>query len=226
VTGIHSHEAALSVGLMLDRLAYTVKRRLPGLFVFVERVARAVTVLRFGRRIASSLARARVDGAVGGKPAVVRALGPDDLPALERLLGAMPEAHLEFFHPHGFDAKSLRLVLGSRAFMTYGLFIEDAMIAYALLKVSPSGAAFVGRLVTPELAGQGMGKVLARYLYWQAALAGLRAHSTINKNNTASLQSHRANREFRIVSELANGYLLIEFSRTPGDETPPVLDCP
>ena len=211
---------------MLDRLAYTVKRRLPGLFVFVERAARAVTVLRFGRRIASSLARARVDGAVGGKPAVVRALGPDDLPALDRLLGAMPEAHLEFFHPHGFDAKSLRLVLGSRAFMTYGLFIEDALMAYALLKVSPTGVAFAGSLVSFDHTGRGIGKFLSKYMYWQAALADFTPHATISRNNLASLRAYRADRESRVVAELANDYLLIEFSRTPGDETPPVLDCP
>lgn len=134
----------------------------------------------------------------------------------------MPEEHLRYFRPHGFDDASLRRVLRSRAYLNYGLFLEERLIAYALLKISPTGSAFIGLMVHPDYAGVGLGRFIARYLYWQASLAGLRARSTISEHNPASLRSHQAVADFRIVSRLPNDYMLIEFP--PGTPEPPILD--
>ena len=45
----------------------------------------------------------------------------------------------------------------------------------------------------------------------QASLAGLRARSTSSRHNPASLKSHRAVAAYRVVAELPNDYLMIEF---------------
>ena len=47
----------------------------------------------------------------------------------------------------GFVGSALRTVLGSAAFLNYGLFVGDRLAAYALLKIAPTGSAFIGRLV-------------------------------------------------------------------------------
>jgi GNAT superfamily N-acetyltransferase len=205
----------------MERLAYLLKNRFPGLFRPVAKIARGVTVLRFARRREQALANARIGGSVGGRPAEIRPLETEDVALLTEFLAAMPEEHLRFFHPHGFGAREVERVLRSRAFMTYGLFVSGELVGYALLKLSPMGSAFLGRLVDPSHAGRGVGRFLARYLYWQAALARLRAHSTISRQNAASLRSHEA--VYRIVAELPNDYLLIEFP--PGDSSPPRLKC-
>ena len=57
----------------------------------------------------------------------------------------------------------------------------------------------------------------------QASLAGLRARSTISRQNPASLRSHEAVAKFEIVAELPNDYLLIEFP--PGSAKPPELNA-
>ncbi len=56
----------------------------------------------------------------------------------------------------------------------------------------------------------------------QASKAGLRARSTISRDNPASLRSHEAVAKFEIVADLPNDYLLIEFP--PGRPETPVLE--
>lgn len=184
-----------------------------------------VTSARFAKRISNTQAVSRVEGFVNGKPAVIESIGTHHLGILQNMLWSMEQSHLAFFQPHGFDPRSLGTVLGSRAYMTYGLFTDSQLVAYALLKISPTGAAFAGSLVRLEYTGKGIGKFLSRYLYWQAASAGFSVRATISKKNIASLRAYRAGRNSRIMTELANGWLLIQFPVMPEDATPPVLDC-
>ena len=153
----------------MEQLAYHVKQRFPGVFRWIEVAARGVTVLRFGRRIRRARADAVVQGTVRGEAAVMRPLGLDDLDALHGFLAEQPDEHLRYFRPHGFDRAALRAVLGSGAFLNYGLFVGDRLAEYALLKVAPTGSAFIGRLVGPDYTGLGLGRFLAVYLYWQAS---------------------------------------------------------
>lgn len=95
-------------------------------------------------------------------------------------------------------------------------------MAYALLKVAPTGSAFIGLLVDSSCTGSGLGRFISRYLYWQASLAGLRARSTISRHNPASRRSHQAVASFRVVAELPNDYQLIEFP--PGAPEAPKLE--
>ena len=88
-----------------------------------------------------------------------------------------------------------------------------------LLKLAPTGSAFIGLLVGPEHAGKGLGRFLSQYLYWQASLAGLHTRSTISRHNAASLRSHQAVADFAVIDELPNDYLLIVFPRV-GRERP------
>ena len=206
----------------MEKLAYLVKHRYPGLFVWIERCARVITVARCGARTRRALKKATLQGVVAGQSAVMRPLTLEDVDSLATFLETMPEGHLRFFHPHRFDRSVLRQVVGSRAFMTYGLFVEDKLVAYALLKISPTGSAFIGRLVQPGWAGCGIGRFIASFLYWQGSLAGLRVRSTVSADNQASLRSHQAVAEYRVIAQLPNDYMLIEFPQTTVER--PALD--
>ena len=164
---------------------------------------------------------ASIQGEVADQRAVMRPLDLDDLDALQGFIEAMPESHMAYFHPHGFGRADLTAVLRSRSFMTYGLFVEDTLAAYALLKLAPTGTAFRGRIVTPEYAGKGVGRFVSKYLSWQALLAGLRARATISRRNLASIKSIKAVTDFSVIAELPNDYLMIEFPRVGRDR--PVL---
>jgi hypothetical protein len=66
----------------MERLAYLLKNRFPGLFRPVEGLARSVTILRFSRRRERALANARIEGTVGGRPAAIRPLDVGDVARL------------------------------------------------------------------------------------------------------------------------------------------------
>lgn len=208
----------------MEKLAYLLKRRFPALFSLLESAARVVVVLRFGRRLSKAEQVATLDGTVDGRPATIRILGSEDVEVLHAFLAAQPPAHVQYFQPHRFDRQGLSKVLGSRAFLNYGLFVERQIVGYALLKISPTGSAFVGLLVHPDFAGLGLGKFIVAYLYWQASLANLRTRSTISRANPASLRSHQAAADFKVIAELPNDYIMIEFPSVL--KQPPELTLP
>ena len=205
----------------MERFAYLIKRWLPGLFRGIDGFARVVTGLRFKRRRARALAEARIAGTVNGMPAEIRPLDAGDATVLIDFFAAMSEEQLEFFRPHDFNARVVAGVLRSRAFMTYGLFVDGTLDAYGLLRLAPTGSAFIGLLVAPRLQGRGLGRFLVHYLHWQASLAGFRTRATISRHNVASVRAHKAVAEYRVVAALPNDYSMIEFPQ--GYVEPPTL---
>jgi GNAT superfamily N-acetyltransferase len=207
----------------MEKVAYRIKQRSPELFRWIEAAARGVTVLRYGRGIRRARRKAVVEGTVGDEAAVMRPLEHEDVELLHLFLCEQPEERLRYFRPHCFDRISLRRVLNSGAFLNYGLFVGGRLVAYALLKISPMGSAFIGLLVGPDHSGLGLGKFIVAYLYWQASKANLRARSTISRHNPASVRSHEAVSHYDVVAELPNDYLMIEFP--PGRPPTPVLEA-
>lgn len=211
--------------LSIDTVAYWIKYNVPVAFSLMQRAAGSYVALRFGGKINRALDRSFLCGTVGGKGALIRHLRDSDGQSLLSFISTIPKDYLKYFSPHGFGGKAVHRVLTSSMFMTYGIIVDGKIIAYALLKVSPSGAAYIGRLVSPQFAGKGLGSFLGRFLYWQAYLSGLRPRSTINRDNIASLKSHQRNKNYRIIGQLPNNYLLIEFPFQPEDAVEPVFRC-
>ncbi len=206
----------------MEYFAYLLKVYIPWSFAIISRIGRLVTEIRYRQEVAAVYGLANITGTINGKVADIRPLETSDIEAMFDFVAGLPVNHLKFFHPHDFDAQSLRMVFSSPAFLTYGLFVEGELKAYALLKLTPFGSAFIGRLVSPELNGLGIGRYLARYLYWQAHEVGVTPHSTISKSNLASLRSHESVGDFKVLKELPNDFLLIRFTTRP--EAPPKLE--
>lgn len=194
----------------MDTLAYAIKHRWPTFFQWVASAAERLTSIRFKRRVVKALGQGLITGSVSGHKALIRPLEPKDTSELEQFLNTLPEEHLSYFRPHRFDHERLESVLRSNAYMNYGLYVESGLAGYALLKLSPSGAAYIGLLTHPNQSGLGLGTFLVSYLYWQASVAGLKARSTISQHNPASLRSHQAVAEFTVIAVLPNDYMLIE----------------
>ena len=195
----------------MENLAYYLKYYLPSAFRFMEIVAHKLVRLTYKKQIDKALLFSHIEGHIDGRFAEVRQLTEGDTKNLHDLFSAMPEEHFKYFRPHSFDYEALKYVLSSAAILTYGIFVDNKLNAYCLLKVSPTGSAFIGLLVHPSLSGYGLGKFIVNYLYWQASLAQLRTRSTMSRDNIASLKSHQAVSEFKIVADLPNNHIMIEF---------------
>lgn len=195
----------------MERIAYFIKYKLKFLFPIVEVIAFVVVFLRYSKKRRKALSKALISGTFSDDDCTIRALTGIDARAVSVFLQQSSKYHIKYFKPHKFDEPSVRKVLTSTSFMTYGLFLEDRLIAYALLRLAPNGAAYVGRMVNSDFSGRGIGKYLARYLYWQASCAGFRPRSTISKHNLASIKSHESVASFKVIAELPNDYLMLEF---------------
>jgi GNAT superfamily N-acetyltransferase len=207
----------------LDRITYRVKLLLPGAYCVLAWGNALGTRLLYGRRIRVTLVGARVEGFVGGDPAVVRPLGPADVEALHDMIVAIPEDHLRFFHPHGLDRDALHRVLKSRTILAFGMFVRQRLVGYALLKLFANRTAYAGRLIHPEFAGAGLGRYLIHYLYHIGFRLGFRIRATISRENVACLRSHAAVRPLRILAGLPNNFQLVEYHQLPSDADLPVL---
>jgi len=206
-----------------DRIFYILKKKLPIFFEAASLIGRLATVLFFPKSISHAEQHARIEGSVLGRPGVIRCLSPRDLTQLREMIAEMDSRHLKYFLPHDLDAVSLARVISRRDIMTYGLFVDDRMCAYAILKLFPTKKAYIGRLVSARMTGLGIGKYLSQFLYYQASLLAFQPCSTIHQDNLASWKSHASVRPFTIASELLGGYRLIKFDLLPEDQKPPEL---
>lgn len=195
----------------LDHLLYVAKYHAPTLFSWLSAIARAVTVVRYGNIVKATEKLSGIRGSIQGENAEIRALRHSDVERLVSFLDMFEKYHLEYFRPHAFNGIAVKKVIQSRAYMSYGLFVKTQLIGYALLKISPTGSAYIGLIISPDFQGFGLGKVLVEYLYWQGSLAGLRVRSTISRTNLASLAAHRAVADFHVIAELPNQYIMIEY---------------
>lgn len=209
--------------MSIDRIAYIVRSKVPWLFNVVERLATEITVLRHSRRRRAALKVGCLSGTVQGCDATVRPIRLEEAGSLSLFFEILPEEYLTFFHPHSFSPRGLRKVLESEAFCCYGVFINDEIKAYGLIKLFPTRNAYIGRLVAPDRASQGIGKFLSRYLCWQSSIIQVTPSSTIHKDNLPSLASHKSVRKVVMADELPNGYVRVVYPQMESDSHAPEL---
>jgi hypothetical protein len=124
------------------------------------------------------------------------------------------------------DRTSLEQVLGSRCILTFGLFIDTELVAYAILKAVATKKAYSGRLVKPSMAGRSVGKLLIRYRYWIEYHLDVRLRTTMHQDNLASSRGHASIRPCSVLAQLPSGYQLLEYTVTKADADPPKLLLP
>jgi RimJ/RimL family protein N-acetyltransferase len=195
----------------LDHLLYVAKYHAPTLFSWLSVMASVLTVIRYSNIVKATEKLSGITGSIQGEFAEIRALRRSDGDVLVRFLERFEEPHLDYFRPHAFNRRKIEKVIQSSTYMTYGLFVKTKLIGYALLKISPTGSAYIGLIISSDFQGFGLGKLLVEYLYWQGSLTGLRVRSTISRANSASLAAHRAVADFRVIAELPNRYIMIEY---------------
>ncbi len=206
------------------KIVYSIKNKVPFLYSLIELCKKVYIYIFYSSQIKRMLITARIDGSIGGKSGFIRSVIKEDAEKLHEFFQNIPEDYLTYFHPHGFELKSLNQVIKSIDTLTYGLFMDESIIAYCLLKLFPGKKAYVGFLVSEDITGKGIGTFLIRYLYWQCYLLNFKPYSTVNENNITSLRAHQKARPYKIVDKLNNGYILISSSLGEENKKAPSLD--
>ncbi len=203
---------------MIVRLLLLVKHRVPLLWCLVDWFNGRFFCLLHRRRMASEVAQA-FDGACFEEFRFAP-LAVEDLDALEALLQRQGEGRLRYFQPHGFDRSSLGRMFRNPAFLMFGAFRDGELIGYFFLRCFWNRKCFVGRLIDEPHEGQGVGRVMNQIMYHIAWRSRFRCLTTISRSNAAIMRSHRNNPHARVVGDLANGFLLVEFVEQPDSRDP------
>jgi hypothetical protein len=140
-------------------------------------------------------------------------LNLSDADGLVDFIKSQKKSDLEYFHPHGFDLKSIRKQFRNRSFLMMGAFNGDKIIGYFFLRFFVNNKCFVGRLIDYNYRAKGIGLTMNTIMYEIAWRMGFRCFSTISRNNTAVMRSHSKNPTMVVLKELQNDYILVEFVR-------------
>jgi hypothetical protein len=165
--------------------------------------------LLFGRSFSQSLKWAINEFKLEGY--LFRLIESSDIQQLKSLIDRQETGRLTYFNPHKFDLQSLKRVNKNPSFFMMGVFRENQLVGYFFLRCFLNRKCFVGRLIDEPSEGKGIGRIMNKIMYNTAWHAKFRCLSTISKNNHAVMRSHANNEVMKILRELKNDYLLVEF---------------
>ena len=191
------------------RILLYIKHNLPGIWRLTERINGFLFSLlyedRFKKIIPDVLCASSLNDYT------CRLLEMNDLHSLEAFLIKQPSERVEYFKPHGFNYNSLLEAYNNPAFFMFGIFKGEEMAGYFFLRCFLNKKSFVGRIISQNYEGKGIGKEMNRIMYNTGWNGGFRVLSTISKNNNLVMRSHARNPYIVIRKELKNNYVLVEF---------------
>lgn len=135
-----------------------------------------------------------------------------DLDPLTAFFQQQEEQAFTYFKPHCFDQQTLRQLHSSHSFFLFGAFNpRKEIIGYCFLRCFINRQAFRGKMVDKHYQGRGIAKEMGRLLSDICWRSHFRLFATVAKENTSSLRSSGAVNTIRIVNELPNDYIQVEY---------------
>lgn len=191
---------------MLYKIAHILRDKLSWLWNIIEQINSLLFSLRFGRRLKVFSFATVPEGYE------VRLLRDVPTEELVSFFGQQPEEAYVFFHPHGFDAESVKKLQKSRAFLAYVLVDKEKneIAGYCFNRSFFQGVGFRGRLVDINYRGKGLGTAMNKMLNEVGFSLGLRLFETVSKDNVASYRSAMSASNVKVVKEMPNNELYLE----------------
>lgn len=134
-----------------------------------------------------------------------------DVPKLVSFFAEQPKGSFIYFHPHGFDEKSICQLVKRRSYLLYLVLDPDnVIVGYFFLRCFFIGKCFLGKMVDHEHQGKGIGQMMCLKAMDIATLLRMRMFETISKENLSSLYSTQKVLDTKIIKEMDNNYIYIE----------------
>ena len=194
---------------MIARILLFIKHRIPWLWIGIDWLNARLYGILHQKNMAQKAERAFYQFKLAGFE--FRPLVKFDLYDLKALLERQKSERLEYFRPHGFDYASLKKMHANPAFLMFGVFTGQRMIGYFFLRCFWNWKCFVGRLIDEPYEGKGVGHVMNEIMYNTAWWSGFRCFTSISRDNKWIMRAHAKNPHAKFISDLANGYQLVEF---------------
>lgn len=190
---------------MLYQLAHILRDDFPWLWNGVDTINGWLFALRYGNKSEEIVRQCNHD--ISYQIVPLRDCPADDVLAF---FEHQPEEAFRFFHPHGFDTKSIERLKRNRAFLAYMLKDGDTIVGYFFLRSFFWGKCFRGRMVDIDWRGKGIGTLMNRVMNRIGFGLGMRIYETVSKDNIASYKSAVAASQCKIIKEMDNNDLYIE----------------
>jgi hypothetical protein len=196
---------------MLYKIAHILRDKLSWLWNIIECINGAIFYMRYGKKV-NNLNENLNDNKVvpvGYELVPLREVTTEELVAF---FAHQPEDAYTYFRPHGFDAKSIKLLQRNRAFLGYILLDKQVgkIAGYCFNRCFFHGQGFRGRMVDIDYRGKGLGTAMNKILNEVGFGIGLRLFETVSKDNLASYRSAMSASKVNVVKELQHNELYLE----------------
>lgn len=192
--------------VMLYKVAHILRDKLSWLWNIIEWFNGVVFYMRYGRKLK---AFAFTTVPEGYDISLIRDIQTSELVAF---FEQQPEEAYTYFRPHGFDAKSIKLLQRNKAFLGYVLKdkTNGAIAGYCFNRCFFHGQGFRGRMVDIGYRGKGLGTAMNKILNEVGFGIGLRLFESVSKDNVASYKSALSASNVKVVKEMNNSELFLE----------------
>lgn len=191
---------------MLYKIAHILRDRLSWLWNIIEWINGAIFSIRYGKRL-KALTLSSIPNGYDIVP--IKSIPTSDLVTF---FEHQPEDAFTYFRPHGFDAKSIKLLQRNKAFLGYVLQDRknNDIAGYCFNRCFLHGQGFRGRMVDIDYRGKGLGTAMNKILNEVGFGIGLRLFETVSKDNVASFRSAMSASNVKVVKEMPDNELFLE----------------
>lgn len=121
-----------------------------------------------------------------------------------------PENSYLYFNPHAFDEKTIRRLLKNPSFLMMGVFDGNKLIGYFSFVFHEQ--AFFHRIFGGlQLSGTGYCPQNGACYVQNCVDKSFPDFATVSRNNSRALAAYRAINDFKVVKELPDNYIYIEY---------------
>lgn len=201
---------------MIYELAHVIKDKCSFLWNFIEWANAAAFSLKYRKGLA------HLDEIVNNEipePYEIRVAKKCNIPDLLAFFNRQPKKAFKFFNPHGFDKRSLRMIISRKSFLAFMLIEHgatgDEIIGYAFMRCFINGSSYRGYMVDTGHRGRGLAKLLGLGMNRVGDALGLTMYKSISPENPASMKVTQKVCNTEVLKTLENGDYLIKCTSKP-----------
>ena len=210
---------------MLYRIAHLLRDKLPWVWESIGVINSFLFTLRYGNRMKKikeilksfSLSSNQISEKTNKSSLFnVETLTKENVSSLSRMFAEQPASAFDFFHPHGFDDKSLSKLIRDKSFLAYIVTVNNddnqpVCVGYFFQRSFFWGKSFRGYMTDFRWRRKGINKLMNQCATRISSLLGLHVYGTIAPENIASMKSAQAANNVKIIETLRNGDYLVEY---------------
>lgn len=190
------------------QLVQFIRHKIPFFWSLIESINATIFQLKYGKALKNlpSLLSEFNNSSISFKLAEI-----DDASLLVDFFRKQPEEAFKFFKPHGFDRESILKLVKNTSFIMILAQVDSKIVGYAFLRCFFNGKSFRGKIVDIDYRGRGLAKQFGVQTTKIALKLGIDLYGTVSKSNISSMASSKSSNDIKIIKELPDDYLLIQY---------------